>query len=97
MTAPVIVGCAGYLDDDETKRCKAIAWRLVLAQINGRYGDGSESNNLWNAASDDIRNGDQVAAVLEILSDTISMAMVEKEGHANALRQVKEEITKRDD
>jgi hypothetical protein len=97
MTEPSIIGCAGWLNDDEYERCRAIAWRFVLAQINGRYGSGSEFNDLWNAAQDDIRNGDEVARVLEVFSDTISMAMVEKYGYDNALRKVKEEITKTDD
>ena len=103
MTEPPIKQYAGDLTCEEEQRCRAIAWRFVHADILGRYGgrdvDGftdADAGGLWDVAHDDIHDPGEMASVLEILAGIISMAMVEKDGRANALRTVKEEIAKTD-
>jgi hypothetical protein len=94
---------AGDLTYEETERCESIAWRLVHAEILGKYGgedeagfSNSDAGELWHVARNDIRNEAEVEAVLEILGGIIGMAMVDKDGHDNALRKVREEIAKTD-
>jgi hypothetical protein len=93
MSQPLINACAGELCDQEYEYCRSIAYRLLLAMIVGNFlGDCTEFGDpgeLWHGARDEIRDEPEADAVLEILANTLSHAMVEKDGQDGAIQHVK--------